>query len=162
MTPTRSDSGARPAHTPWRHRAPIPLYRAGFGVLFGIRTLMLRHAGAPGDAGRYAMFRIVHRPQPDRLILTPAPGGDPNRLRELESASNVHVWIGHHRELPATATSMTAEEAATALESCADPRNEEQAQVRALREAAEHGSAGSQPLILLEFDGPGFLQSRTS
>jgi hypothetical protein len=50
-------------------RAPIWLYRARLGFLFGSRTLMLEHIGRNSGARRYVVLEVVGHPTPDVYVI---------------------------------------------------------------------------------------------
>lgn len=52
---------ARLLSTPWLMRLPIPLYRAGFGWLFGRRLVMIEHRGRTSGEPRYVVVEVVER-----------------------------------------------------------------------------------------------------
>jgi deazaflavin-dependent oxidoreductase (nitroreductase family) len=43
------------------YRAPIWLYRVGFGTVMGGRLLMLTHRGRKSGLPRYAVLEVIHR-----------------------------------------------------------------------------------------------------
>ncbi|MVU80393.1 nitroreductase family deazaflavin-dependent oxidoreductase [Nocardia sp. ET3-3] len=153
FTGAEVDFDARPSRTSWLSRAPIPLYRAGLGSVLGSGRLMLRHSGLT----RYAILRVADRPQPDRIVALPEIG-DTQWLLAIRADPCVRVWIGDHRDSPATATPITAEQAGESLERYIDARTAAQRRPH----AAIAPLASSMPIILLEFDGPGIHRTRTS
>ena len=66
ITQRVAEAGAGLVRVRWLVRAPIWLYRARLGFLFGERLLMLEHTGRKSGLLRLAVLEIVARPAPDR------------------------------------------------------------------------------------------------
>lgn len=47
--------------TRWLMRAPIGIYRAGWGWIFGRRLVMIEHLGRQSNEPRYVVVEVVHR-----------------------------------------------------------------------------------------------------
>jgi len=90
-------------------RAPIWLYRAHLGVLFGHRMLMLEHIGRKSGARRYAVLEVVDRPGPDQYVIVSGFGEKSQWYRNVVADPHVRVSVGLRRDVPATATPMTPE-----------------------------------------------------
>lgn len=58
---------ARILGTPRLMRLPIPLFRAGFGWLFGRRLVMIEHRGRSSGQPRYVVVEVIERT--DRSIV---------------------------------------------------------------------------------------------
>ena len=54
-------------HTRWLVRAPIPLFRAGLGFVFGGRLLLLEHLGRTSGEHRFVVLECVERPAKHRV-----------------------------------------------------------------------------------------------
>lgn len=108
--------GARALHTRWVVRAPIALYRAGLGFLFGSRLLMLQHTGRRSGARRYVVLEVVDHPAPGEYIVVSGFGPKAQWYRNITANPHVLLSVGTHRNQPATATPMTSEESAVALD----------------------------------------------
>ncbi|MBF6467850.1 nitroreductase family deazaflavin-dependent oxidoreductase [Nocardia beijingensis] len=61
--------GARLLRTRWFVRAPITLFRARLGFLFGGRLLLLEHTGRRSGRARYVALETVVRPSRDRVVI---------------------------------------------------------------------------------------------
>ncbi|MBF6064665.1 nitroreductase family deazaflavin-dependent oxidoreductase [Nocardia terpenica] len=147
--------GARALRTRWLVRAPIRLYRAGLGFLFGSRLLMLEHLGRRTGARRYAVLEVVDRPAPGDYIIVSGFGGQAQWYRNIHAEPRVRVWTGHHRATPATATPLTGPQAAAALDNYirAHPRA-----WKNLRAAIEHATGApveTLPMVRLRLNTPG-------
>ncbi|MGX5696340.1 nitroreductase family deazaflavin-dependent oxidoreductase [Agromyces soli] len=113
---TVSGLGARILRTRWLVRAPIPLYRAGLGRLFGRRVLMLEHIGRKSGLPRYVCLEVVDRPAPDRLLIVSGFGTRSDWYRNLKSHPKCFVSWGRIRCAPAVARFLTEDESRAALE----------------------------------------------
>ncbi|MFR9752368.1 nitroreductase family deazaflavin-dependent oxidoreductase [Nocardia sp. 004] len=129
--------GARMLKTRWLVRAPILLYRAGLGFLFGTRLLMLEHLGRRSGIRRYVVLEVVDRPAPDQYIIVSGFGTRAQWYRNVQADSRVRVWHGFRRGMPATATVMTTEEAKAALD---DYIQRHPRAWKNLRDAIEHAT----------------------
>lgn len=96
-------------------RAPIRLYRARLGSLFGSRQLMFEHIGRKTGARRYVVVDVVDRPEPDTYVVASGFGARAQWFRNVQANPQVRVWIGSHGPAPATASILTADEVATSL-----------------------------------------------
>ena len=97
-------------------RAPIALYRHGFGRLLGQRVLMLEHTGRTSGLPRYVCLEVVDRPAADRLIIVSGFGEGSQWYRNLLVNPQCRVSIGGRSRVPATARPMSEAESADALE----------------------------------------------
>ena len=59
----------------WIVRAPIWLFRARLGFLFGTRLLMLEHVGRSSGLRRQVVLEIVDHPTPSRHVVVSGFGG---------------------------------------------------------------------------------------
>ncbi len=108
--------GARALQTRWLVRAPIRLYRAGLGFLFGHRLLMLQHTGRTSGTPRFVVLEVVDHPAPGEYVIVSGFGTTAQWYRNIRADPRVRLWIGTQRAIPATATPMTDTESADALE----------------------------------------------
>ncbi|MBH0110317.1 nitroreductase family deazaflavin-dependent oxidoreductase [Salinibacterium sp. NG22] len=84
-------------------RAPIGLYRAGLGFVFGRRLMMLEHTGRNSGESRYVVLEVVTSPNPNELVIASALGRRAQWVQNLGAESNCHVSIGLRRRVPAIA-----------------------------------------------------------
>ncbi|WP_327138831.1 nitroreductase family deazaflavin-dependent oxidoreductase [Nocardia sp. NBC_01327] len=108
--------GARALHTRWVVRAPIALYRARLGFLFGSRMLMLQHTGRRSGAQRYVVLEVVDHPAPDQYVVVSGFGVGAQWYRNIAADPRVHLSIGTRNGVTATATPMTEAESADTLQ----------------------------------------------
>ncbi|MEZ5209575.1 nitroreductase family deazaflavin-dependent oxidoreductase [Gordonia sp. PP30] len=103
--------GAKVLRTRWLVRAPIPMFRAGLGVLFGGRLLLLEHVGRTSGEHRYVVLECIERPVKDRVIVASGFGGSSQWYRNLGVDPHCWVSIGTARRRPAVARRLTPDEA---------------------------------------------------
>lgn len=96
-------------------RAPISLYRAGLGFVFGHRLMMLEHVGRTSGARRFVVLEVVTCPSRDEVIIASALGRTAQWFQNLEAEPACHVSIGLRRRVPATAEILEPDDAARFL-----------------------------------------------
>jgi deazaflavin-dependent oxidoreductase (nitroreductase family) len=96
-------------------RAPIWLYRARLGILFGSRMLLLEHIGRRSGARRYVVLEVVDRPAPDTYIVASGFGTRAQWFRNVLANPQVRVAVGGHRAVHAEARVLSPAEADTTL-----------------------------------------------
>jgi deazaflavin-dependent oxidoreductase (nitroreductase family) len=106
---------ARLLRTRWIVRAPVWLYRARLGFVFGSRLLMLEHTGRKTGVRRYVVLEAVDRPDPRTYIVAAGFGDRAQWLRNVRATPRVRVYAGSRRPAPAIARPLTSEETAVAL-----------------------------------------------
>lgn len=107
--------GARLLRSRRLTRAPIWLYRAGLGFLFGSRALMLEHTGRRSGTKRLVVLEVVDRPAPDLYLVASGFGTRAQWFRNIQADPHVRVTIAGHASAPATAHVLSQSEADTAL-----------------------------------------------
>jgi deazaflavin-dependent oxidoreductase (nitroreductase family) len=79
-------------------RAPIWLYRAGLGRVFGHRLVYLVHVGRRTGARREVVVEAVaHHPAVPSVTVVAAWGTNPDWYRNLLAAPTVEVRVGAYR-----------------------------------------------------------------
>ena len=101
--------------TRWIVRAPILVYRARLGAIFGTRLLMLEHTGRKTGTRRYAVLEIVDHPTPGSFMVVSGFGMRAQWLRNVEADPRVRVSIGSHRPQDAVARRVDLTEATEIL-----------------------------------------------
>ena len=96
-------------------RAPIWIYKARAGVLFGSRIVMLEHIGRTSGARRYAVLEVVENSSPDTCVVASGFGRKAQWLRNIQANPRVRVYAGSHAPRPATARVLDPREADRAL-----------------------------------------------
>ena len=99
----------------WLARAPIGLYRARLGFVFGSRLLMLERLGRKSGTRRYVVLEVVARPRPCTYVVASGFGTRAQWFRNVHANPHVRVYAGGHRPAPATARLLTSDETAAAL-----------------------------------------------
>ncbi|MEU8900426.1 nitroreductase family deazaflavin-dependent oxidoreductase [Nocardia sp. NPDC048505] len=107
--------GARLLRTRWFVRAPIGLFRAGLGFVFGSRLLLLEHIGRKSGEPRYVALETVAHISRDRVVIASGFGATSQWYRNLRVTPRCHVWIGARRRVPAVARVMEPPESAQVL-----------------------------------------------
>ena len=101
--------------TRWLVRAPIGLYRAGFGWLFGHRLLMLEHLGRVTNEPRFVVVEVVDRGT-NRLLIASGFGRRAQWYRNLEANGVAFVSTGSAYRVPATVRLLDDAESRVALD----------------------------------------------
>ncbi|WP_244857577.1 nitroreductase family deazaflavin-dependent oxidoreductase [Agromyces archimandritae] len=96
-------------------RAPIAVFRAGFGFLFGGRLLLLVHRGRTSGAARYVVLEAVDRPSRDVVMIAAGFGPRSQWYRNLAAEPRCAVSIGFRTRVPARAERLGPEESSAAL-----------------------------------------------
>ncbi|MEB3983888.1 nitroreductase family deazaflavin-dependent oxidoreductase [Mycobacterium sp. 663a-19] len=92
-------------------RAPIWIYKARAGALFGSRILMLEHLGRKSGARRYAVLEVVDHPAPGSYVVASGFGRKAQWFRNIEANPRVRVYAGSRRPAPAVARILDQAEA---------------------------------------------------
>jgi deazaflavin-dependent oxidoreductase (nitroreductase family) len=114
-SPVTAAGPARLLRTRWIVRAPIWLYRARLGFLFGSRLIMLEHTGRKTGARRYAVLEVVARPRPGTYVIASGFGARSQWFRNVRANPEVRIYIGARRPASATARLLNSEETSAAL-----------------------------------------------
>lgn len=92
-------------------RAPIAVYHAGYGSIFGHRLLMIEHTGRTTGRPRHVVLEVVGRPAHDRYIVAAGTGTTADWYRNVRREPRVRVWAGSDRCLPASARILDEDDA---------------------------------------------------
>ena len=147
MTNLVARIGARGLTTRWLVRAPIGIYRAGLGFVFGSRLLMLEHRGRSSGRRRFVVLEVVDRPARDEYVIASGFGPRAQWYRNVVAEPRVRVSSGLRRHVPATATAMTSEESAAALRLYASAHPRAWTQLRATIEKATGAPVEILPMV---------------
>ena len=101
--------GARAARTV--ARAPIRIYDAGYGRVFGERILMLQHTGRRSGLPRFVVLEVVRRLPGDRYVVPAGTGETADWYRNVGRDPHVRVWVGRRRGAAGTARLLDRTEA---------------------------------------------------
>jgi len=102
-SPVTAAWAARLLRTRWIVRAPVWLYRARLGLIFGSRLLMLEHTGRKTGIRRFAVLEAVDHPDPGTYIVAAGFGDRAQWLRNVRASPRVRVYAGARRPAAATA-----------------------------------------------------------
>lgn len=101
-----TSTGARLLRTRWFVRAPIGVFRARLGFLFGGRILLLEHRGRKSGKARYVVLETVARPASDTVVVASGFGRSAQWFQNLTADPHCRVSIGRAIErLPPRANS---------------------------------------------------------
>lgn len=92
-------------------RAPVWIYKARAGALFGSRILMLEHIGRKSGAPRYAVLEVVDHPTPDAYVIASGFGRKAQWFRNIQANPRVRVYAGSRAPRRATARVLGRHEA---------------------------------------------------
>jgi deazaflavin-dependent oxidoreductase (nitroreductase family) len=96
-------------------RAPIWIYRARLGFLFGSRLLMLEHIGRKTGMPRQVVLEVVDHPNPGTYVVPSGFGDRAQWFRNVQANPRVRVYARGRGPAPATARVLGHEEADRAL-----------------------------------------------
>jgi deazaflavin-dependent oxidoreductase (nitroreductase family) len=96
-------------------RAPIWIYKARAGAMFGSRILMLEHIGRKSGVPRYAVLEVVDHPSADTYVIASGFGRKAQWFRNIAANPRVRVYAGSHAPRRATARVLDQQEADRAL-----------------------------------------------
>lgn len=126
-------------------RAPIPLYRAGFGFLLGRRLTMIEHRGRTSGLPRYVVLEVLER-DADGLVIVSGYGGRAQWYRNVLAHSGVRVWTGRLRGTRAQALQIPAEDVPLRLEDYRRRHRRSAAALGRTLDIPELGGAGALPV----------------
>lgn len=99
----------------WLARAPVPIFRAGAGRVFGGLFVMVEHTGRVSGAPRLAVLEVVAR-EPHAVVVVSGYGWSSQWLRNVAAQPRVRLWCGRVRAAPGTAEVLAPEQARAFLE----------------------------------------------
>lgn len=144
--------GAKALTTRWFVRAPIRIYRAGLGFVFGSRLLMLQHTGRKSGTSRYVALEVVEHPSTGEYVVVSGFGLKAQWYRNIQADPRVRVSTGLRRNAPATATPMTESESTAALDHYAQQHPKAWEKLRATIEHAVGRPVDTLPMVRLRLD----------
>jgi deazaflavin-dependent oxidoreductase (nitroreductase family) len=139
----------------WLVRAPIWLYRARLGFLFGSRLLMLEHVGRVSGARRYVVLEVVARPAAGTYVVVSGFGERAQWYRNVLARPQVRVYLGGRRPAQASARVLSQAESSAALATYATEHPRAWATLRPVFEAtlgAEIGERTTLPMVALHVE----------
>lgn len=140
---------ARLLRTRWFVRAPIALFRARLGFLFGSRLLLLEHHGRKTGQRRFVALETVDRPDPATVIVASGFGTGAQWYRNLRADPNCSVTLGFRYRVPARARVLPPEQAHMVLAGYQIAHPAAYRELSGIIEAAIGGSIDDVPLVEL-------------
>lgn len=148
--------GAAVLHVRWFVRAPIWLYRARLGAVFGSRLLMIEHIGRSSGLRRYVVLEVIDRPSPNCCVVVSGFGRRAQWLRNVEANPHVRVHLGSRAPVAAVARRLDPEATTASLGRYAHAHPRSWAKLRPLLEktlGTPIGELGTGlPLIAIDLD----------
>lgn len=92
------------------------MFRAGLGFLFAGRMLLLEHTGRTSGELRYVVLEVLTRPSRDEIVIASGFGRKAQWFQNLQVNPHCRVSIGTRRRVPASASVLSAGEAARVLD----------------------------------------------
>lgn len=150
--------GAALLRVRWFVRAPIWLYRARLGFLFGSRLLMLEHVGRTSGQRRHVVLEVIARPKASRYVVASGFGTRAQWYRNVSANPRVRIYLGGRRPALATATVLTDEQGAGALAAYAGTQPRAWRTLKPVFETTLGAEISEQattlPLVALDRDAP--------
>ncbi|NUT58690.1 MAG: nitroreductase family deazaflavin-dependent oxidoreductase [Agromyces sp.] len=137
--------------TRWIVRAPIPVFRAGFGFLFGGRLMMLEHRGRISGKRRYTVLEVAEHESPTSIIVPSGFGPRADWLQNLRAEPHCGVSVGWRTRIPAVATVLEDAEARVKLARYAAAHPELWPRLERMMAEATGEDPPVIPLVRLEF-----------
>ncbi len=106
---------ARLLRVRWLVRAPIWIFRARLGLIFGSRLLLLEHIGRKSGKARYVVLEVVDQPAPGNYVVAAGFGARAQWLRNIRANPEVNVSVGSRRPRRAKAVELSPSEAGAAI-----------------------------------------------
>ncbi|RAV10645.1 nitroreductase family deazaflavin-dependent oxidoreductase [Mycolicibacterium sp. GF69] len=101
-------------------RAPIWLYRARLGFVFGSRILLLEHTGRKSGRIRQVALEVIDHPDPDTYVVASGFGTRAQWYQNLQADPHAKVSVGTRVSRPAMARTLSTSEADAALQRYVD------------------------------------------
>jgi deazaflavin-dependent oxidoreductase (nitroreductase family) len=95
--------GAALLRVRWVVRAPIWVFRARLGAVFGRRLVMIEHIGRSSGLRRHVVLEVVDRPGPGSWVVVAGLGRRAQWFRNVEADPRVRVYRGSHAPVAALA-----------------------------------------------------------
>lgn len=112
-----ANAGARLLRSRRLMRAPIWIFRARAGALFGSRLLMLEHIGRKSGAPRQVVLEVVAHSSRETYVVAAGFGRKAQWFRNIQANPRVRVYAGSHAPRGATARVLDQQEADRTLAS---------------------------------------------
>lgn len=158
----RRGIAVRMVTTRWIMRAPIPVFRAGFGFVFGGRLMMLEHRGRISGKRRYTVLEVAEHESPTSMVVPSGFGPHAQWLQNLQAEPRCGVSVGWRTRVSARATVLDAAESKVKLARYAAQHPVLWPRLERLMAEATGEDPPVIPLVRLEFAEPARLAWRIS
>ena len=136
--------------TRWLVRAPIALYRAGFGWVFGRRLVMIEHLGRVSHEPRYVVVEVIDRER-NRIVVPSGFGPSAQWYRNLKANGVAYLSTGRARRVRAHARLLDRADSAAILQRYGA---QHPAAWKRMKSAMDAAAGGSAEIPLVEFTPP--------
>ncbi|MHB1064997.1 MAG: nitroreductase family deazaflavin-dependent oxidoreductase [Georgenia sp.] len=99
----------------WLARAPIVVFRAGAGRIFGGVLVMVEHTGRTSGLPRYVVLEVLMR-EPHAVVVAAGYGPGSQWLRNVTAQPRVRLWCGRTSGAAGSAAVLTPERARDLLQ----------------------------------------------
>lgn len=140
---------ARMLQTRWLVRAPIILFRARLGFLFGGRLLLLEHTGRRTGEARYVVLETVERSTPAQVVIASGFGPRAQWFKNLQADPRCRVSIGWSSRRPALAEVLGTDDATAVMDRYRDAHARAYAELSGVIEESTGLSIDDVPLVRL-------------
>lgn len=143
----------------WLVRAPIWVYRARLGAVFGSRLVMLEHTGRVSGRRRFVVLEVAGHPAPGTYVVVSGSGRRAQWFRNIQASPLVRLYIASRGPAPAVTRLLTREEAGAALATYAAAHPRAWASLKPVLEHTLGAEAGDLPMVRLDLTrGPAAAQ----
>lgn len=136
----------------WFVRAPIWLYRARLGFLFGSRLLMLEHIGRTSGERRYVVLEVIARSAPGSYTVASGFGARAQWFRNVRANPQVRLYLGSRRPAPGIARALTVEQSASDLTAYANAHPRAWRTLKPVSETTLGEQKATLPLVAFDLD----------
>ncbi|WAC57365.1 nitroreductase family deazaflavin-dependent oxidoreductase [Gordonia sp. SL306] len=140
---------ARMLQTRWFVRAPIIVFRARLGFLFGGRLLLLEHTGRRTGETRYVVLEKVERSSATQVVIASGFGPRAQWFKNLQADPRCRVSIGWSSRCPAQAEVLGTDDATAVMDRYRDAHARAYAELSGVIEESTGLSIDDVPLVRL-------------
>lgn len=133
-------------------RAPIWLFRARLGFMWGSWLLLLEHTGRNSGAPRYVVLEVISRPSPGTYLVGSGLGTRADWYRNIAANPRVHVTVGRRYRAAATAQTLPAAQTSAVLHDLAQQHPRRWSAMSPVFEKYHGGPLEDLPMIALELE----------
>lgn len=108
--------GAAAISRRWLARAPIALFTARLGAIFGSRLIMVEHIGRTSGLPRLVVLEVMERSAPGQFLVASGFGPRAQWYQNVLKNPRVRLWVRSRRPVAAVARTLSPAEARLAFE----------------------------------------------